>query len=166
MIDEIDRRILSLLQQDARVSNAEIARQVELAPSAIFQRIKKLEQAGIIRGYTARVNPKPLGFGLLAFVQIRTAVGATAPEVTRELSAIPEVFEVHRVVGEDCFYLKVRVSDPEALEVLLDQKIQPLRSVASTRTTIVLSTAKESQSLPIELDAEAADSPPARLVVS
>jgi len=152
MIDEIDRKILSLLQQDARISNAEIARQVELAPSAIFQRIKKLEQAGIICGYTARLDPKSLGYGLLAFVQVQTAPGATAPEVTRELSAIPEVFEVHRVIGEDCFYLKVRVSDPEALEQLLDHKLQPLRSVASTRTTIVLSTGKETQSLPLEID--------------
>jgi Lrp/AsnC family transcriptional regulator, leucine-responsive regulatory protein len=150
MVDEIDRKILMLLQADARISNAEIARQVELAPSAIFQRIKKLEQAGIIRGYTAKLNPKPLGFGMLAFVQIQTAPGARAPEVIRELAAIPEVFEVHRVVGEDCFYLKVRVSDPEALEELLDRKLQPLQSIASTRTTIVLSTGKDSQSLPLE----------------
>jgi Lrp/AsnC family transcriptional regulator, leucine-responsive regulatory protein len=166
MIDAIDRRILSMLQKDARVPNAEIARQVELAPSAIFQRIKKLEQAGIIRGYTARISPKPLGFGLLAFVQIRTAPGATAPEVTRELTAIPEVFEVHRVVGEDCFYLKVRVSDPEALEELLDQKIQPLGSVASTRTTIVLSTSKESQSLPLEATGQERDGRSVRLEAS
>jgi Lrp/AsnC family transcriptional regulator, leucine-responsive regulatory protein len=154
MMDEIDRTILALLQENARISNAEIARQVDLAPSAIFQRIRKLEQAGIISGYSARLNPKALGYGLVGFVQVRTAPGATAPEVTRELAAIPEVFEVHRVVGEDCFFLKVRVSDPEALEHLLDNQLQPLRSVASTRTTIVLSTGKESQSLPLGNAAE------------
>lgn len=149
MIDRTDRRILTMLQEDARISNAEIGRRVNLASSAIFQRIKKLESLGIIRGYTTRLDPKALGFGLLAFVQVRTASGARAPEVTRELAAIPEVFEIHRVVGEDCFYLKVRVSDPEALEELLDHHIQPLDSVASTRTTIVLSTGRESQSLPL-----------------
>lgn len=159
MIDTIDRRILALLQDDARISNAEIGRRVNLAPSAIFQRIKKLEEQGIILGYKAQLNPKALGYGLLAFVQIQTASGAKAPVVTRELAAIPEVFEIHRVVGEDCFYLKVRVSDPEALEKLLDHCIQPLPSVASTRTTIVLSTGKESQSLPLDADAPDSEAP-------
>lgn len=152
MIDETDRQILALLQDDARISNAEIARRVDLASSAIFQRIKKLENLGIIQGYTARLNPKALGYGLLAFVQIRTSPGAKAPEVIRDLGAIPEVCEVHRVVGEDCFFLKVRVSDPEALEELLDHQIQPLPSVGSTRTTIVLSTAKESLNLPLDVE--------------
>jgi Lrp/AsnC family transcriptional regulator, leucine-responsive regulatory protein len=149
MIDETDRRILELLQEDARISNAEIARQVNLASSAVFQRIRKLEERSIIRGYTTRLNAKSLGYGLVAFVQIKTAFGAKAEEVTRQLASIPEVFECHRVVGEDCFFLKVRVTDPESLEDLLDHKIQPLPAVASTRTTIVLSTGKENFSLPL-----------------
>lgn len=149
MIDETDRSILALLQQDARMANAEIARRVGLAPSAIFQRIRKLEESGVIQGYTARVNPRALGYGLVAFVRVQTAPGTTAREVTRELTAIPEVSEIHRVIGEDCFFLKVRVRDPEALEVLLDEGLQPLDSVASTKTTIVLSTAKETLTLPL-----------------
>jgi Lrp/AsnC family transcriptional regulator, leucine-responsive regulatory protein len=157
MIDETDRRILALLQDAARITNAEIARRVDLASSAVFQRIRKLENLGIICGYTTRLDAKALGFGLLAFVQVRTASGARAPDVTRELAAIPEVFEIHRVVGEDCFYLKVRVSDPEALENLLDRRIHVLPSVASTRTTIVLSTAKESQSLPLSNEGPATE---------
>jgi Lrp/AsnC family transcriptional regulator, leucine-responsive regulatory protein len=148
-IDRTDRRILALLQEDARISNAEIARRVDLAPSAIFQRIRKLEQLDIIRGYTAELNARALGFGLVAFVRIQTASGASAPEITRQLAAIPEVCEIHRVVGEDCFFLKVRVADPEALEELLDHKIQPVPAVAATRTTIVLSTGKESHGVPI-----------------
>ena len=115
----------------------------------IDQRIRKLEENGYIRGYTARLDPKRLGYGLTAFVRIQTGTGARAPEVTRELAAIPEVTEIHRVVGEDCFFLKVRVADPEALEDLLDHRIQPLDSVASTRTTIVLSTGKETLALPL-----------------
>jgi Lrp/AsnC family leucine-responsive transcriptional regulator len=149
MVDEIDLSILALLQEDARISNAEIARRVGLAASAIFQRIRKLEESGHIRGYTARLDPKKLGYGLTAFVRIQTGTGAQAPQVTRDLAAIPEVTEIHRVVGEDCFFLKVRVADTAALEDLLDHRIQPLDSVASTKTTIVLSTGKETLAVPI-----------------
>lgn len=149
MIDDTDRSILALLQQDARMANAEIARRVGLAPSAIFQRIRKLEENGVIQGYTARINPRALGYGLVAFVRVQTVPGATAPEVTAELEGIPEVSEIHRVIGEDCFFLKVRVRDPEALEELLDEGLQPLSSVASTKTTIVLSTAKETLTVPL-----------------
>lgn len=149
IIDDIDRAILDMLQEDARIANAEIARRVGLAPSAIFQRIRKLEEQAVIQSYTARLNPDALGYGLTAFVTIQTRDGARASEVTRELAAIPEVTEVHRVVGEDCFFLKVRVHDPKALEALLDEKIQPLPSVASTRTTIVLSTGKETAAIPL-----------------
>lgn len=153
MIDAIDRAILRLLQENARISNAEIARQVGLAPSAIFQRIRKLEEHGVILGYTARLDPKAVGCGLVAFVMLQTGEGARAGEVTAQLAAIPEVAEVHRVVGEDCFFLKVRVRDTDALGALLDHKIQPLPSVASTRTTIVLKTGKETTVLPVEAPA-------------
>lgn len=156
MIDETDRRILALLQDDARISNAEIARRVDLAPSAIFQRIRKLEDKGIIRGYSARLDPRCLGYGLTAFVRVRTSDGARASQVTAELSGIAEVAEVHRVVGEDCFFLKVRVADTDALERLLDQKLQPLPSVRTTQTTIVLSTGKETLHLPLEESPERA----------
>lgn len=150
MIDDTDRTILALLQQDARMANAEIARRVGLAPSAIFQRIRKLEEQGVIRGYTARLDPAALGYGLLAFVRVQTTPGTQAAEANRQLAGIPQVTDVHRVVGEDCFFLKVRVRDPAALEELLDQVLQPLPSVASTKTTIVLSTAKETLTVPID----------------
>jgi Lrp/AsnC family leucine-responsive transcriptional regulator len=149
MIDDIDRAILTILQENARTSNAEIARQVGLAPSAIFQRIRKLEDSGIIQGYSAYLNPRALGFGLVAYVMIQTGEHAHAVDTTARLSAIPEVQEVHRVVGEDCFFVKVRVRDTDALGQLLDEHIQRIPSVASTRTTIVLRTGKESAKLPL-----------------
>ena len=159
MLDAIDLRILRLLQQDARIANAAIARDVGLAPSAVFQRIRKLENAGIIQGYHARLDPAALDRGLLAFVAVQTGEGARARETAELLSAIPEVLEVHRVVGQDCFFLKIRVRDTVALGRLLDEEIQTLPPVAGTRTTIVLSTAKES-SLPLPAvpdDVESAD---------
>lgn len=142
MIDDIDRRILELLQHDARIANAAIARDVGLAPSAVFQRIRKLESTGVIRGYHAHLDPAALDRGLLAFITVQTGEGARAKETASMLSSIREVLEVHRVVGEDCFFLKVRVRDAAALGDLLDEQIQRLPAVASTRTTIVLSTAK------------------------
>jgi len=142
MLDDIDRRILELLQSDARIANAAIARDVGLAPSAVFQRIGKLESNGVILGYHAHLDPAAIDQGLLAFVTVKTGVGARAKETGEMLSEISEVMEVHRVVGDDCFFLKVRVRDAQALGALLDEKIQRLPPVASTKTTIVLSTAK------------------------
>ena len=143
MLDDIDLRILRLLQENARIANAAIARDVGLAPSAIFQRIGKLESSGVIRGYHAHLDPAAVDQGLLAFVAVQTGEGARARETADMLSRIEEVTEVHRVVGEDCFFLKVRVRDAQALGALLDEQIQQLPPVASTRTTIVLSTAKD-----------------------
>ncbi len=143
MLDDIDLRILELLRDDARISNAAIARDVGLAPSAIFQRIRKLEAEGVIQGYHAHLDPGAVDQGLLAFVSVQTGEGARAKETAEMLTAIPEVLEVHRVVGQDCFFLKVRVRDTIELGKLLDEKIQRLPPVASTKTTIALTTAKE-----------------------
>jgi Lrp/AsnC family leucine-responsive transcriptional regulator len=143
MLDDLDLRILTLLQSNARMANAAIGRIVGLTPSAVSQRVKKLEESGVIVGYRAHLDPRRIGTGLLAFVAVQTGEGARAKETAEMLASVPEVLEVHRVVGEDCFFLKIRVEDTQALGRLLDEKIQPLPPVASTRTTIVLSTAKE-----------------------
>ncbi len=148
-LDDTDRMILSQLQDNARVANAEIARRVGLTASAIHHRIRKMEEVGVIRGYTTLVDPAALDVRLVSFVRVQTGQNARAPEITAALSAIPEVQEVHRVVGEDCFFVKVRVRDPQALAVLLDDHIQTIPNVATTKTTIVLTTAKESLRVPV-----------------
>jgi Lrp/AsnC family transcriptional regulator, leucine-responsive regulatory protein len=149
-LDEIDRQILALLQENARISNAEIGRRVELAASAIHHRIRKLEEAGVIQGYTARIDPRALSYSMVSFVRVQTGEGARAPEINEALSRIPQVQEVHRVVGEDCFFVKVRVRDPQALAQLLDEEIQSIPNVATTKTTIVLTTAKETTAVPLD----------------
>ena len=152
MINEIDTQILIMLQRDARVSNAEIARQVGLAPSAILERIRKLEERGIIRGYQTDIDPKSVDFGLTAFVAVRTSECGGIAE--QELAAIPEVLEVHDVAGEDSYWLKIRTKDTEALGQLLREKIKPIPSVLGTRTTVVLDTYKETTVLPLSSDGE------------
>lgn len=149
MIDSIDKEILNIVQRDARTSNADIARQVELAPSAVLERIRKLEEHGVIRGYSADIDPKVLNFGLTAIIAVRTSeCGAGVGE---ELAAIPEVQEVHEVAGDDCFYIKVRTQDTESLGVLLREKIKAVDNIVNTRTTVVLKTFKEGSILPIEI---------------
>jgi Lrp/AsnC family leucine-responsive transcriptional regulator len=147
MIDVINRKILNILQKDARTSNAELARQVDLAPSAVLERVRKLEESGVIRGYAADLDPAVMGFGLTAFVFIRTnSCGAIEPF----LAEIPEVLEVHDVAGEDCYLLKVRAHNTEDLGRLLREKLKPIPEIITTRTTVVLQTIKETMELPIE----------------
>lgn len=148
-LDTTDLEILRVLQQNARIATAEIARHVGLTAPAVFQRIRKLEDLGAIRGYTTVMDSRMLGYGLVAFIMIRTADGGRTADTIEPLLEIPEIQEIHRVVGEDCFFVKVRVEDTDALANLLDNRIQPIPSVASTKTTIVLHTAKETHNLPL-----------------
>ena len=149
MIDDIDGKILSILQNDARTSNAEIARRLAMAPSAILERIRKLETRGLIDGYEARLNPKALDMGLLAFIYVRADERIGSRVIGEELAAFPEVQEVHHIAGEDCYLLKVRVADTNALSDLLRQRLGPIDAIRSTRTTIVLSTIKETAQIPL-----------------
>ena len=148
MINDIDKKILNIIQQDARVANAEIARQVGLAPSAVLERIRKLEERGIIRGYATEINAAQVGFGLTAFVFVRT--NECGDGTDRLLAKIPEVLEVHDVAGEDSYLLKVRAESPESLARLLREKIKAVPNVLSTRTTVVLQTVKETTALPLD----------------
>lgn len=149
MLDSIDLAILDLLQANARTSNADIARRLQMAPSAILDRIRKLERRGVIRGYTARIDPAAVGLGLTAFILVRTEERVGRGTIGEALARIPEVLEVHHVAGEDCYLVKVRVSDTEGLGRLLRERFGRLRAVRSTRSTIVLSTVKEGQALPL-----------------
>ncbi|HYX24199.1 MAG TPA: Lrp/AsnC family transcriptional regulator [Thermoanaerobaculia bacterium] len=149
MIDETDVKILTILQQNARTSNAEIARRVEMAPSAVLERIRRLESRGVIQGYEARISPEALGLGLLAFIFVASSDMSAELKTADQLARIPEVQEVHHIAGEDCFVLKVRVPDARSLGRLLREKISPLSTVRSTRTTVVLETIRESSRFPL-----------------
>ena len=147
MINEIDAKILHILQQDARIANAEIARHLDMAPSAILERIRKLEARGLIQGYEARLNPKMLDLDLLAFIFVRADEGVGSLNTGEVLAQMPEVQEVHHIAGEDCYLVKVRVANTEALGRLLRERFGRIATIRSTRTTIVLSTLKESGQL-------------------
>jgi Lrp/AsnC family transcriptional regulator, leucine-responsive regulatory protein len=161
MIDSTDREILKILQQNARVSNAEIARQVRMAPSAILERIRKLEARGVIKGYEVRIDPEALGLNLLAYILVRTKDFGGELRTGEALASIEEVQEVHHIAGEDCYLVKARVRDARTLGRLLRERFASGGGISSTRTTIVLETLHETTRLPIDaalLDAAAAGS--------
>jgi Lrp/AsnC family transcriptional regulator, leucine-responsive regulatory protein len=120
LLDEVNRRLLELLGEDPRRSAAELARRVGMSSPAVRERIARLEEAGVIRGYRLDVDPAALGLPVTAWVRVRPGPG----QLTRiaELAArVPEVAECHRISGEDCFLLRVHVPTIEALETLLDR---------------------------------------------
>ncbi len=147
-IDELDLKILNILQDDGKVSNAEIARKVGKAPSAVLERVRKLRKNGIIRGYECIVDHKILGRGLTAFISIRVDEGVGATDVGERLSEFPEVLEVHYTAGRDSYLVKVRVEDTESLQATL-AKFGTIAAVRDTNSTIVLTTVKESRIIPL-----------------
>ena len=147
MINDVDKKILNIIQQDARITNAEIARQVGLAPSAVLERIRKLEERGVIRGYATQIDAAQVDFGLTAFVAVRT--NECCSETDKFLAEIPEVLEVHDVAGEDSYLLKVRAKNTEHLGRILRERLKNVPNIAGTKTTIVLQTIKETIALPI-----------------
>ena len=155
-IGESDRKILDILQNNARETQADIARAVGLAPSAVLERIRKLEARGIIRGYVTQLDPRALDQSMLAFVSVRSDHGPGDDSVARSLADSPEVLEVHHVAGEDCYLVKVRARDAEHLGLLLRTRFGRIPGVTSTRTTIVLETIKETPRLQILPAQEAA----------
>lgn len=148
-IDELDLHILDILQKNARETQADIARAVGLAPSAVLERVRKLEARGVIRGYAAQIDPRVLEQSMLAFVSVRSDEAPGNNDVARALAACDEVLEVHHVAGEDCYLIKVRARDPEHLGSLLRTRFGRIPGVRSTRTTIVLETVKETPRLHI-----------------
>ena len=147
-LDQTDLLILSILQEDARVSNVDIARRVGMVPSGILERLRKLRRKKIILGFETRLDPRAFGLGLTAFVFVKVKEVGPNRNTAERLGKIPQVQEVHNITGEDCYVLKVRVSDPHELGRVLRDDVGSLPSVISTKTTIVLDTFKETTALP------------------
>ncbi len=150
MIDDVSLKILKILQDKARIPNVEVARQVGMAPSAVLERIRKLERSGFIDGYEVRLNPERFGKSQVAFIQIRTNGETEENSLVDTLMAFPEVQEIHYVAGYDGYLLKVRETDTRALGRFIRKKIAPLKGVAYTETTVVMNTFKETARIPIE----------------
>lgn len=120
LLDATNRRLLDALQADPRASAAELARRVGMSAPAVRERVARLEEAGVIRGYRLDIDPAAIGLPVSAWVRIRPGPGQL-PRIAELAGRTPEVSECHRISGEDCFLLKVHVPAIEALEAVLDQ---------------------------------------------
>lgn len=149
-IDEIDVRILQLVQESGRIKRSEIAEDVGLSLPSVSDRIRKLTERGVIKGYTAILDAKRLHFDITAFIRVRVNGSKTYPAFLAKAKNDSEVLEVHSITGEGSHILKVRTKNTTTLESLL-AKIQSWPGVAGTSSSIVLTTHKESTVLPVDV---------------
>ncbi|RJF99289.1 Lrp/AsnC family transcriptional regulator [Noviherbaspirillum saxi] len=133
--DRLDWKIIELLQRDARMSNTEIGKTIGLSQPAVTSRIRALEDAGVIDGYTARINPRALGHEITAIIRLRTTHEKIAPCLAA-FERIPEILEAHRITGEDCFVVKASFAHMPKLEATIDA----LAMYGSVTTSLVLAT--------------------------
>lgn len=145
-VDGIDADILCTLGEDGRITMRELARRVGLSPPSVTERVRRLEDADVIQGYRARVNPAALGLSLSAYIRIRPMPGQLQ-RVANLIDELDAVVECHRITGDDCFIAKVHVRSIEELEEIVDEII-PL---ATTNTSIIQSTLVPSRLPPINV---------------
>ena len=148
-IDAIDAQILTLLQAEGRAKRKDIAEAVGLSLPSVSDRMRKLEERGVLTGYHAVVDPKRLDHDVTAFVAVTSDGSEHYPEFVASVTAMPEVLELHSVTGDGSHMLKVRVRNTSALEALLGA-LQSVPGVRGTRTSLVLSTHKETRALAVE----------------
>jgi Lrp/AsnC family leucine-responsive transcriptional regulator len=151
LLDKTNKKILAELQQDGRISNLELASRVNLSAAACLERVRKLQEAGYILGYTARLNPELLDVALLVFIEV--VLDRTTPDVfdefKRAVHKVPEVLECHMVAGGFDYLIKVRVKDMAAYRTFLGKSLLQLKGVRETHTYAVIEEVKNSSSFPI-----------------
>ena len=150
MIDEISLKIIKILQNKARIPNVEVAREVGMAPSAVLERIRKLEKQGFIDGYEVRLNARRFKRSLVGFIHVAVDGADDEAEVAEALAEIDEIQEVHFIAGEDGYLVKARVAGPRELDRLVRTQIRVIPGVGTTRTSVVLSSIKETARIPID----------------
>lgn len=150
-LDEKDIQILSLLQADGRITNADLAKKVNLSPPSALQRVRALEKAGLIKGYVALLDPDRLGLRLTAIVMVRLSLHQERPieQFRKSVQDIPEILECYHVSGEFDFLLKVVVKDIRAYEQLVREKLTKIKGLQQLNTSFVLGVPKQTTSLPL-----------------
>jgi Lrp/AsnC family transcriptional regulator, leucine-responsive regulatory protein len=156
-ISENDARILEVLQREGRRSYADIGADVGMSGASAHERVKKLESRGVIAGYAAVVDPRAIGFDILAFSWITQAPGTTSNDLTEAFAAIPEIEECHHITGEADYLIKVRARDTRDLERVL-RLVQSTPNVFQTETDVVFSSGFERRPLHVRAETDDAAS--------
>ena len=150
-LDPVDRRLLRALQEDGRLSNAELARRCNLSPAACFERVRRLRERKVITGYAALVDPAKVGRGLLIFVEVHLdrTTGEVFDAFAEAVRRQPEVLECHMVAGGFDYLIKARVGDMDAYRAFLGDVLEKMPGVRETRTYAVLEEVKATTVLPL-----------------
>lgn len=159
-LDDTDRKLIALLQQDARMTNAALAAEVGLTAPSVFERVRKLEQRGVIRGYTVQVDAAALDKTLTAFIRVTLAYDERQDRGLLALRDDPDILECYSVAGEDCLIIKTRVADTAALEAVI-KRVRSHVTVLRSVTMIALSAIKEGGALDVGLPLDAPAEPAA-----
>lgn len=150
-LDELDRTLLRALQEDARLSNVELARRVDLSATGLHKRLRRLEESGVITRYIALIDREAVGYDMLCFVQV--TLQRHEPDAVenfrREVQSMPEVLECHHLTGEFDYLLKVIVRNQKHLEQFILHTLTPVRGMDKIRTSLVLSELKNSAAIPL-----------------
>ena len=147
-LDETDKQILRILQEDARTPFSEVARRIDMSSATVHDRVNRLEEEGVIRGYHADVDPREVGYGVSAFVGLRTDQGREE-EALAHLAGLSEVKEVHLTTGEWDVMVRVHAEDTDALRELMFDHIADTEGFARSHTMVVLGTDYEADGLPV-----------------
>ena len=142
-LDETDRKIIEILQEDGRISMKDLGKLIGLTSPAVSERIKRLENCGIISGYKAVINPDALGRNIKAFIHISLPGSQSYAEFLENAKNDPRIVECHHITGDDCSLLKVLVSDMQELESVIDS----IKKIGSTKTSVILSTPIQAKSI-------------------
>lgn len=150
-LDEVDLQLLKLLQADGRITNADLAKKVGLSPPSVLQRVRAMEKAGIVRGYSAILDPDRLGYKIMALVQISLSLHQDMPieRFRRQIREIEEVVECYHVSGDYDFLLKVVVRDMRAYEALIREKISRIRGIRQINSSFILGVPKQGSAPPL-----------------
>jgi Lrp/AsnC family leucine-responsive transcriptional regulator len=151
ILDETDHKILRLMQQEGRITNAKLAKEVGISAPAMLERVKRLEQAGVINGYYAKINPEALGYDVIAWVSISLSIHQlqSIDAFLQAINELPEVLECFHVTGEEDFLLKVMVQSISDYEDFILHKIARLPGINKMKTSFVLSQTKDSPAPPL-----------------
>ena len=148
-MDDLDLKILNSISADARINWSDLAKQLHVSNPTIADRVRRMEERGVIRGYYARIDPEAVGAGLAALIFVTLEHPRSRPAFLKRVEALPQIQECHHITGDDDFLLKVRCGSTKELEELISVKIKGVAGVLRTRSVIVLSTVKETTVLPM-----------------